>query len=68
MRDGKRDAKLVASQPRRRVRGELTSSQNRKFEDASVQRDMAHWPFKVVRASDGKPNVEVQFKGPCDGA
>mmetsp|Transcript_60658 Transcript_60658/g.141313 ORF Transcript_60658/g.141313 Transcript_60658/m.141313 type:complete len:715 (+) Transcript_60658:77-2221(+) len=35
----------------------------RKFQDRSVQDDMDHWPFKVVKGSGDKPMVEVQFKG-----
>mgnify|MGYP001121646050 CR=1 FL=1 len=34
----------------------------RKFDDAVVQSDMKHWPFKVVSV-DTKPVLEVQFKG-----
>lgn len=34
----------------------------RKFDDSMVQSDMKHWPFKVVD-EDGKPKLEVQFKG-----
>ena len=34
----------------------------RKFNDTEVQADMKHFPFKVV-AKDGKPNVQVEFKG-----
>eukprot|EP00010_Vexillifera_abyssalis_P007164 CAMPEP_0201545210 /NCGR_PEP_ID=MMETSP0173_2-20130828/1722_1 /ASSEMBLY_ACC=CAM_ASM_000268 /TAXON_ID=218659 /ORGANISM="Vexillifera sp., Strain DIVA3 564/2" /LENGTH=620 /DNA_ID=CAMNT_0047953545 /DNA_START=49 /DNA_END=1908 /DNA_ORIENTATION=- len=34
----------------------------REFSDPSVQRDMKHWPFTVVK--DGvKPVIEVEFKG-----
>jgi len=35
----------------------------RKFSDPAVQSDMKHWPFKVVKMSDGRPKVEVEFKG-----
>lgn len=34
----------------------------RKFDDAVVQSDMKHWPFKVVNDS-GKPKMEVEYKG-----
>jgi L1 cell adhesion molecule like protein len=34
----------------------------RKFNDAEVQADMKHFPFKVVEKA-GKPNVQVEFKG-----
>nr|AOD27715.1 heat shock protein 70-2 [Aleuroglyphus ovatus] len=34
----------------------------RRFDDASVQSDMKHWPFKVVNES-GKPKLEVEYKG-----
>lgn len=34
----------------------------RKFDDPKVQQDMKHWPFKVI-SSDGKPKIQVQFKG-----
>lgn len=35
----------------------------RKFDDAEVQSDMKHFPFKVVRGSGDKPTIEVSFKG-----
>ena len=35
----------------------------RRFSDASVQEDMKHWPFTVVSAPDGKPNIVVSYKG-----
>jgi molecular chaperone DnaK (HSP70) len=35
----------------------------RRFDDPTVQADMAHWPFQVVCAPDGKPNIVVQYKG-----
>nr|5FPN_A Chain A, HEAT SHOCK-RELATED 70 KDA PROTEIN 2 [Homo sapiens]5FPN_B Chain B, HEAT SHOCK-RELATED 70 KDA PROTEIN 2 [Homo sapiens] len=34
----------------------------RKFEDATVQSDMKHWPFRVV-SEGGKPKVQVEYKG-----
>jgi len=34
----------------------------RKIDDASVQADMKHWPFKVI-SDAGKPKLEVEFKG-----
>ncbi|XP_003214318.1 heat shock-related 70 kDa protein 2 [Anolis carolinensis] len=34
----------------------------RKFEDATVQSDMKHWPFRVVSEA-GKPKVQVEYKG-----
>jgi len=33
----------------------------RKFDDATVQADMKHWPFKVVKVGD-KPKLEVEYK------
>jgi heat shock protein 1/8 len=33
----------------------------RKFDDATVQADMKHWPFTVVSAA-GKPKLEVEYK------
>ena len=35
----------------------------RKFSDPVVQKDMKHWPFKVVRSDGDRPKIEVQFKG-----
>lgn len=35
----------------------------RKFDDDVVQKDMRHWPFKVIRGADDKPMIEVSFKG-----
>ncbi|KAJ9100969.1 Hsp70 ATPase ssa1 [Naganishia cerealis] len=34
----------------------------RKFDDAEVQSDMKHWPFKVI-SKDGKPVCQVEYKG-----
>ncbi|XP_053141690.1 heat shock-related 70 kDa protein 2 [Hemicordylus capensis] len=34
----------------------------RKFDDATVQSDMKHWPFRVV-SEGGKPKVQVDYKG-----
>ncbi|ODQ64522.1 heat shock protein 70 [Nadsonia fulvescens var. elongata DSM 6958] len=34
----------------------------RKTEDAEVQNDMKHFPFKIVDKA-GKPNIQVEFKG-----
>jgi heat shock 70kDa protein 1/2/6/8 len=33
----------------------------RKFEDATVQSDMKHWPFKVIN-DGGKPKIQVEYK------
>ena len=33
----------------------------RKFDDATVQADMKHWPFKVV-SDGGKPKIQVEYK------
>jgi len=35
----------------------------RKFSDETVQADMKHWPFKVIRGDGDKPMIQVQFKG-----
>jgi heat shock protein 1/8 len=35
----------------------------RKFSDPPVQKDLAHWPFKVVAGPSDKPLVEVEYKG-----
>jgi len=35
----------------------------RKIDDANIQADMQHWPFKVVAQEGGKPHVQVEFKG-----
>lgn len=34
----------------------------RKFNDENVQKDMKHWPFKVINDGD-KPKIQVEFKG-----
>ncbi len=34
----------------------------RKFEDATVQADMKHWPFEVINDST-KPKIKVEYKG-----
>jgi len=33
----------------------------RKFDDSTVQADMKHWPFKVIKVGD-KPKLEVEYK------
>jgi heat shock protein 1/8 len=33
----------------------------RRFDDAPVQSDMKHWPFKVV-SEGGKPKIQVEYK------
>jgi len=33
----------------------------RKFDDATVQADMKHWPFQVIKFGD-KPKLEVEYK------
>ncbi|PAV79218.1 hypothetical protein WR25_06924 isoform D [Diploscapter pachys] len=35
----------------------------RKFDDAVVQSDMKHWPFKVVNTEGNKPKMQVEYKG-----
>eukprot|EP00274_Cyanoptyche_gloeocystis_P003186 CAMPEP_0196655812 /NCGR_PEP_ID=MMETSP1086-20130531/8566_1 /TAXON_ID=77921 /ORGANISM="Cyanoptyche gloeocystis , Strain SAG4.97" /LENGTH=663 /DNA_ID=CAMNT_0041988313 /DNA_START=56 /DNA_END=2047 /DNA_ORIENTATION=+ len=35
----------------------------RKFNDATVQSDMKHWPFKVVAKDGDKPFIRVHYKG-----
>ena len=35
----------------------------RKFSDPTIQKDMKHWPFKVIRGDGDKPKIQVQYKG-----
>uniref|UniRef100_A0A1I7YU86 Heat shock protein 70 n=1 Tax=Steinernema glaseri TaxID=37863 RepID=A0A1I7YU86_9BILA len=35
----------------------------RKMEEVTVQNDMKHWPFRVFDAGNGKPMIEVEYKG-----
>ena len=35
----------------------------RKFDDPTVQKDKALWPFTVAAGSDNKPRIGVEFKG-----
>merc|ERR550519_1459244 len=35
----------------------------RKFNDPVVQKDMEHWPFKVVKGTQDRPQIEVTYKG-----
>ena len=35
----------------------------RKFSDATVQKDLKHWPFKVEAGADSKPIISVKSKG-----
>jgi len=34
----------------------------RRFEDATVQADMKHWPFEVI-SDGGKPKIKISYKG-----
>merc|ERR1712165_142582 len=34
----------------------------RKFDDATVQKDIKLWPFKVIKDSGNKPKMEVEHK------
>jgi len=34
----------------------------RKFKEATVQKDMKHWPFKVESGPDDKPLISVKYK------
>jgi len=34
----------------------------RRFSDDEVQKDMKHWPFKVVQKSGDKPVIQVRYK------
>lgn len=34
----------------------------RKFDDATVQSDLKHWPFEVI-SDGGKPRIRVEYKG-----
>lgn len=36
----------------------------RRFDDPDVQRDMKHWPFKILpKGADNIPHIEVEYKG-----
>jgi L1 cell adhesion molecule like protein len=35
----------------------------RKFNEATVQSDMKHWPFEVIEGKGGKPMIQVDYKG-----
>jgi len=35
----------------------------RRFNDANVQKDMKHWPFRVFEGTGEKPTIEVMYKG-----
>jgi len=35
----------------------------RKFNDPVVQKDMEHWPFKVIEGQQGRPVISVAYKG-----
>ena len=35
----------------------------RSFTDASIQKDMVHWPFKVTEDKNGKPLINVEYNG-----
>ena len=35
----------------------------RRYDDEVVQSDMKHWPFKVIKDSQGKPKISVEYQG-----
>ena len=35
----------------------------RRYDDTVVQSDMKHWPFKVVKDSQRKPKISVEYQG-----
>lgn len=35
----------------------------RKFDDAEVQADIKHWPFKVIPKAGQKPVIQIQYRG-----
>lgn len=35
----------------------------RRFSDTTVQKDMQHWSFKILRGDQDKPQIEVQWRG-----
>ena len=35
----------------------------RRFSDPTVQADIKTWPFKVIKDSDDRPNIEVTYQG-----
>jgi L1 cell adhesion molecule like protein len=35
----------------------------RRFDEAAVQSDMKHWPFKVIDGGSSKPTLQVEYKG-----
>jgi L1 cell adhesion molecule like protein len=35
----------------------------RKFSDPTIQNDIKHWPFTVVKKGDDKPYIQVNYKG-----
>ena len=35
----------------------------RKYQDSTVQSDKKHWPFKVVKESQDRPAIQVQYQG-----
>ncbi|GMT27248.1 hypothetical protein PFISCL1PPCAC_18545, partial [Pristionchus fissidentatus] len=35
----------------------------RKFDDASTQSNLRHWPFKIVSDAGGKPKVQIEYRG-----
>jgi len=34
----------------------------RNYDDSTVQKDMKHWPFKVVKDAGNKPRLQVEYK------
>lgn len=53
---------LAASNPKNTV-FDAKRLIGRKFDDPVVQKDMKNWPFKVIRGSGDKPQIEVDYKG-----
>jgi L1 cell adhesion molecule like protein len=53
---------LAASNPRNTV-FDAKRLIGRRYDDANVQADKKHWPFIVKDGKNGKPTIEVEYKG-----
>jgi len=58
-----RAAKMASSRNPKNTVFDAKRLIGRKFNDPVVQKDMEHWPFKVIEGKQGRPVISVEYQG-----